>query len=99
MLIHLALPDVGVTVIKPELRSAEPINDPAYERDLAAVAELLADPLGVELEDRVHAGVLEMPQQTGPSASAEHHHVVTVVPALQPIAQLDLERSADVKQI
>jgi hypothetical protein len=64
VLIHLALPDVGVAVVKPELRSAEPIHDPAYERDLAAVAELLTDPLRVELEDRVHARVLKMPQQT-----------------------------------
>ena len=41
LLIHLAHPHVRVTVIKPELRSAEPVNDPTHERHLAPIAKLL----------------------------------------------------------
>ena len=99
LLIHLAHPHVRVTVIKPELRSAEPVNDPTHERHLAPIGKLRADPRGVQLEHRAHTGPLEMPQQTGPPAATQHDRVVTIVPALKAVAQLDLEQSADRKPV
>jgi hypothetical protein len=50
LLIHLALPHVRVAVIDPERCAAEPIDDPPYERHLAPIAELRADPRGVQIQ-------------------------------------------------
>jgi len=88
-----------VTIIQTKLGATEAIDHPANERHLTAVAEQLTDRGRVKLEDRAHAEALQVEQQTGPPTGVEHHVVLAVVPALQPVTQLCTERPVHIEAV